>query len=109
MARKLAGMSEKGQAQYSHREYKPYEHVKLADAGRLVIPAALRREMGVEPGDDLLLRVDEDGELTVIGRMQAIKRIQARAQQFKKPGESVVDEFIAEREAEAAREAGEYR
>jgi AbrB family looped-hinge helix DNA binding protein len=108
MAGKTAGMGEKGQAEYSHREYKPYEHVKLADAGRLVIPAALRREMGVEPGDDLLLRV-EDGELRVIGKMQAIRRIQARAQQLKKPGESVVDEFIAEREAEAAREAGEYR
>jgi AbrB family looped-hinge helix DNA binding protein len=108
MAGKPAGTGEKWQAEYSHRDYKPYEHVKLADAGRLVIPAALRREMGVEPGDDLLLRV-EDGELRVIGRMQAIRRIQARAQQFKKPGESVVDEFIAEREAEAAKEAEEYR
>lgn len=98
MTRRLAGMEEKGQAEYSAPVYKPFEKVKLGDAGRLVIPAVLRREMGVEPGDDLLLRV-EDGELKVIGRMQAIRRIQAHAQQFKKPGESVVDEFLAERRA----------
>jgi AbrB family looped-hinge helix DNA binding protein len=108
MKPKMSGMGEKAPAEYSHREYRPYEHLKLGEAGRLVIPAALRREMGVEPGDDLLLRVEE-GELRIIGRMQAIRRFQARAQQFKKPGESVVDEFIAEREAEAAREAEDYR
>jgi AbrB family looped-hinge helix DNA binding protein len=108
MSGKPAGMGEKGQAEYTYREYKPFERVKLGEAGRLVIPAALRREMGVEPGDDLLLQV-EAGELRVIGRLQAIRRAQAEAQQLKKPGESVVDELIAEREAEAAREAGEYR
>jgi AbrB family looped-hinge helix DNA binding protein len=101
-------MEEKGEAHYLAPAYKPFEKVKLGDAGRLVIPATLRREMGVEPGDDLLLQV-EDGELRVIGRLQAIRRFQAEAQLLKKPGESVVDELIAEREAEAAREAEEYR
>ena len=109
MARKPAGMEEKGQATYASPEYVPFERVKLGEAGRLVIPAALRQQMGIRPGDELLLRVGEDGELKVIGRMQAIRRIQAYAQQFKKPGESVVDELIAEREAEARREAEEYR
>ena len=99
MARKPAGMEEKGQASYGAPEYVPFERVKLGEAGRLVIPAALRQQMGIKPGDELLLRVDEDGELKVIGRMQAIRRFQEYAQQFKKPGESVVDEFIAEKRA----------
>ena len=49
-------------------------------------------------------RLDEDGELHVIGRQQAIRRIQREAARLKKPGESIVDEFIAEKRAEAARE-----
>lgn len=109
MGRESSGMGESAQAAYTAPQYVPFERVKLGEAGRLVIPAALRQQMGIKPGDELLLRVDEDGELKVIGRTQAIRRIQAYAQQFKKPGESVVDEFIAEREAEARREAEEYR
>lgn len=72
------------------------ERVKLGDGGRFVIPAAMREAMGVKPGDNLVMHV-EDGELRVRGWREVMRRIQEEARKFKKPGESVVDEFLRER------------
>lgn len=40
-----------------------------------------------------------DGELRVISPLAAVRQVQRMAQNYKKPGESVVDEFLAERRA----------
>lgn len=80
----------------------PRERVKLGDGGRFVIPAAMRAEMGVKPGDDLIMYV-ENGELRVRSWLGAIRRIQEKAAKLKKPGESVVDEFLRERREEQQR------
>ncbi|MBK8458389.1 MAG: AbrB/MazE/SpoVT family DNA-binding domain-containing protein [Phyllobacteriaceae bacterium] len=74
------------------------ETVKLGEGGRFVIPAALREAMGVKPGDTLVMHV-EDGELRVRNWREAIKRIQQMAQKYKRPGESVVDDFLRDRRA----------
>lgn len=75
-----------------------YEKLKLADGGRVVIPAAMREEMGVKPGDMLIAHV-ESGELRLISRRMALRQAQKALAKYKKPGESVVDEFLAERRA----------
>lgn len=82
------------------------ERVKLGDGGRFVIPAAMREEMGVKPGDTLVLEL-QDGELKVLGRaaiMARIKRVQELFRGSVPEGTSVVDEFLAERREEARRE-----
>ncbi len=76
---------------------------RLGRGGRIVIPAEARRELGIEEGDALTLEV-RDGELRVYSVLEGIRRIQKTAQKYKRPGESVVDEFIAEKRAEAERE-----
>ena len=38
------------------------QRVKIVDGGKLVIPAAMRRELGITTGDTVLVDVD-DGEL----------------------------------------------
>jgi AbrB family looped-hinge helix DNA binding protein len=75
-----------------------YEKLKLGNAGRIVIPAAMREEMGVKPGDTLIAEV-KDGELRLISRRMALRQVQAEMAKYRKPGESVVDEFLAERRA----------
>jgi hypothetical protein len=40
-----------------------------------------------------------DGELTLISRRAALRKVQDKMAKFKKAGESVVDEFLAERRA----------
>lgn len=76
----------------------------LASDGRLLIPAALRDAAGILRGDKVRLRV-EDGHIVVSGVKADWRRIQGIAAHLKRPGESVVDEFLAEKYAEAARES----
>ena len=79
------------------------QRVKLVEGGKLVIPAAFRREMGVKPGDTLIVEMNE-GELRVRSLPSAIQRVQARMRELNPEGRSLVDELIADRRAEAARE-----
>lgn len=79
------------------------EHVRLADDGRIVIPAATRRELGLRAGDTLVL--ESDGDSILMRTPEAVLHdTQAYFRQFLAPGESVVDELLADRRAEVARE-----
>ena len=79
---------------------------KMGEGGRVVIPAEIRHLLGLKPGNQVLLRV-EDGELHVLTARQAIGRAQELARPFVRPGVSVVDELIVERRAENARDEEE--
>ena len=73
---------------------------KIAEGGRLVIPAQHRRELGLEIGDEVIVRV-EDGELRILTRGEAVKRAQEKVRRQIKGSRSLVDELSAERRAEA--------
>lgn len=79
--------------------------VTVGPDGRIVIPVQFRRALQIEPGDEVRLRM-VDGELRVIGRKAAIEQAQALVRKFVPEGVSLVDELIAERRAEVAREDG---
>lgn len=66
--------------------------------GRLTLPPQLRAAMRLGPDGRVTARV-EDGELRVVGPRVALRRAQAIARKYKKPGVSVVDDFLAERRA----------
>lgn len=77
--------------------------VQIGAQGRLVIPATLRKALGLEPGDRLIVR--QEGETLVLERRGAIaKRLQGRFRHIPK-AVNLSDELIAERRAEAVREA----
>ncbi len=80
-------------------------HAKLIKGGKVVIPADLRREFGFEDGDTLVFERGDAG-LIIKTYAQVVREVQAEFRAL--PGGqtgSVVDELIAERRAEAAREA----
>ena len=79
--------------------------VSLGRQGRLVIPASLRRSLGLEEGDRLVAR--QDGNRLVIEKPEQIKqRLKARFAQV--PAERrLVDELITERRQESRREGAE--
>ncbi len=76
---------------------------RLDQGGRVVIPAEYRRALGLRPGEEVILRL-EDGEIRIISLAQAIRRAQAIVRQYVPAGRSLSDELIAERRSEAARE-----
>jgi AbrB family looped-hinge helix DNA binding protein len=75
----------------------------LDRAGRILIPAKVRKAMGIKPGDRLVLRL-EDEELRISSLDRAIRRAQEIVRKYNPTGRSLVDELIAERRAEAGRE-----
>lgn len=79
-------------------------HAKLNDEGRLVIPAALRKKLGFKPGQEMLLQIDQDG-LRVYTQESSVRRLQDWVAKHVAPGRSLVDDLIAERRAEASKDA----
>ena len=76
---------------------------KVTQGGRIVIPAEMRRRLGIEIGDQVNLERRGDS-LTVTSSQAALRRIQKRLQKTIPPGVSLVDELIAERREEAKNE-----
>lgn len=79
----------------------------LSANGRIVIPAAIREELGLAPGDTLLMDV-EDGVLRIESYPARIRRIQREFAKYAKPGILASDELIADRREEARREEEEF-
>lgn len=74
-------------------------HGKVSDRGRIVVPAQMRRSLGLEPGSDIVLR-EHNGELHIISLKQAILQIQALAAERIPESDSLVDELLRMRQAE---------
>ena len=75
----------------------------LGENGRIVIPAAFRKELGIKKGDPLVVRL-EDGEVRVCSYQQSLRRIQEELRRYVPEGELLSERLIAERRAEAERE-----
>jgi AbrB family looped-hinge helix DNA binding protein len=75
--------------------------VTVGPKGRVVIPAPLRRQIGVASGDELVAVADGDGILLL---PRAAVRARLR-QMFADVGASMTDELLRERRAEAISEA----
>lgn len=72
--------------------------LKVAPDGRFLVPAAMREAMLLDHDGHVTARV-EAGELRVASPAVAIRQVQARMRKYRKPGESVVDQFLAARPA----------
>jgi len=76
---------------------------RVNENGRVVIPAAFRKAMGINAGDEVVLRIEDD-ELRISTLKRRIERAQRLVRQHVKTGMSLVDELIAERREAAKRE-----
>lgn len=81
----------------------PETRVKMTENGRVVIPASFRKALGIEAGNDVILRLEDD-ELRITTMERRIRAAQRRARKYLKPGVSLVDELIAERREAAKSE-----
>lgn len=103
---KQAGFEEGGQSAHelAHGSWKKpmLDRVKLGEGGRLVIPAAMREALGVKPGDDMALEV-EDGELKVKSYSSVIRELQEEFSKLVPAGKGAVDDFLKARKEEQKR------
>lgn len=77
--------------------------VSVGPKGRVVIPAEIRRQLGIEEGSELVALVE--GEAVVLVPRSAIKsRLRSMFADVKV---SMVDELLAERRTEASRDLAE--
>lgn len=77
-------------------------HLRVDSAGRVVIPAELRRRWHLEHGDTLVLTDDEHGV-----RLKSLDEVVRESQEYFTKltgGSTFVDELLTERRAEAERE-----
>lgn len=75
----------------------------VAETGELNLAVELRRQIGLEHGGPVLIRL-EDGEIRIQAVRDVMARLQARAQALFAGSGCTVDEFLQHRREEAARE-----
>jgi len=76
---------------------------RMSEKGRVVIPAQIRKALGMDPGGTLDLRA-EDGELRISTMRSRLRRAQERVRKYVPAGVSLSEELSAERREAAKHE-----
>ncbi len=77
---------------------------QLEKSGRILIPAPVRRKLGLSYGSQVIVKVNEKGGLDVESRAQAVARVQSKLRKYIPEGTLASEALIADRRAETARE-----
>jgi hypothetical protein len=84
----------------------PTFRLAIGPGGEIRLPAEALESLRLRPGGVAIAEL-RDGALVVLSLGETIRRLQDWAAKFTTPGRSYVDELIAERRREAAREWGD--
>ncbi len=76
---------------------------RIAEGGRILVPAAYRKALGLARGDTILIELCGE-ELRIRPARSALRRLQDKLKTYAAADGLVSEELIAERRAEAARE-----
>lgn len=76
---------------------------RVTQGGRIVIPAEMRKQLGIEIGENVNLELESDS-LKITTGQAALRRIQNSLKNRVPEGVSLVDELIAQRRREAENE-----
>jgi AbrB family looped-hinge helix DNA binding protein len=80
--------------------------IDVGEAGRIVLPADFRRQLGIRDGDVLSAEI-VDGDIVLTPLDTGIRKAQEMVRRYVPSGVSLVDELIEERRREAARDEAE--
>jgi AbrB family looped-hinge helix DNA binding protein len=82
--------------------------IPVGENGRMNLPADLRRRLGMKGAGEITIEEYAD-RIELVSLEQRLARIRERMAPYVQPGVSWVDELIADRRAEVAREEAEER
>lgn len=82
--------------------------IPVGENGRMNLPADLRRRLGMKGAGEVTIEEYAD-RIEIVSLEQRLARIDAIMKPYREPCVSWVDELIAERRAEAAKEEQEER
>jgi AbrB family looped-hinge helix DNA binding protein len=74
--------------------------VLVDDRGRLSIPSEIRKQLGFQEGDSVIVEPVGPGEFRVIRVRDAVDRAKGMYRHLRTPGENVSDELVADRRRE---------
>ena len=75
----------------------------LTENGRILIPANCRKMMHLEPGDEVIIRVD-NGVAEIFSLAYAVKRAQQKVKKYTKGKQPLSEQLIEMRRKEAKHE-----
>jgi AbrB family looped-hinge helix DNA binding protein len=70
--------------------------IRVNEKGCIVIPAPFRKALGINAGDEIILRIEDD-QLRITTLKRRLERAKRLVRKHVKPGTSLADELIAER------------
>jgi AbrB family looped-hinge helix DNA binding protein len=82
------------------------EITKLADGNRIVIPAAIRKGLGLRVGDTVTIVLQDNGEVRLLTQAEAVRQAQTLVRQHVDRDRSLVDELLSERREETSLSQG---
>jgi AbrB family looped-hinge helix DNA binding protein len=77
---------------------------RLEKSGRILIPAAVRRHLGLSEGSQVLVKVEDSGALQVTTRSQVLAKVRQEIRKYIPAGRDLAEELIRDRRAEVERE-----
>lgn len=77
--------------------------LRISENGRVVIPARVRRVLGVDTGDEIILK-EEENAFRITTQQHSLAAARRNLRRYIKPGSRVVDELLAERREAAKHE-----
>lgn len=77
--------------------------LRVAQGGRIVIPAEMRQSLGLEVGADVVLTLEDD-HLKLTNAKAARSSARDRVRRYVSPKRSLSTELMAQRKSEARRE-----
>ena len=78
--------------------------VQLGDKGRVILPAPVRKRLGLRPGSRLVLSLEDSGELRLVSVRRQVEKCAGLFRELVPAGALPSQELIEERRMEAARE-----
>lgn len=77
--------------------------VPMQESGRVILPSELRKALGLQKGDKVLIQADGENVTLTTARLRR-RRAQELVARHVQPSGSVVDDFLRGKREEAARE-----